>query len=154
MADEEQRNRELVLQLYEALEKRDAERVQSLLAPDLEWWFHGPRSHQHMKRLLTGASDDNFHFLIHSADAFGSTVFAEGTDPAGSLFWVHVWTISDGIITQVREYFNTSLTVTRFAPSSSPASSSAAAVTCCLPVWESRLSDAAGKSLPGLVLAI
>ncbi|KAH0465278.1 hypothetical protein IEQ34_005381 [Dendrobium chrysotoxum] len=145
-ADLDDRNREVVLQLYEALGERDAERVQTLLAPDLEWWFHGPRSHQHMKRLLTG-EEDNFHFVIHSVDAFGPTVIAEGTDLTDSVVWVHAWTVSDGIITQVREYFNTSLIVTRVPTDASSASN-------CLPVWESRLSINAGKSLPGLVLAL
>ncbi|XP_020598400.1 uncharacterized protein LOC110037988 [Phalaenopsis equestris] len=145
-SDIDERNRQVVLQLYEALGQRDAERAQSLLAPDLELWFHGPRSHQHMKRLLTG-DDDNFHFVIHSVDAFGPTVIAEGTDLTHSLLWIHAWTVSDGVITQVREYFNTSLTVTRVA-------TDAAAASHCLPVWESRLSINAGKSLPGLVLAI
>ena len=52
---EEQRNKFLVLRLYEALNARDHASVHSLLAPDLEWWFHGPPAHQHMMRLLTGA---------------------------------------------------------------------------------------------------
>ena len=137
-----------MLQLYEAIERRDAERVQSILAADLELWFHGPRSNQHMKRLLTGTADDDFHFLIHSVDAFGPNIVAEGTDSAASVFWVHAWTVSDGVITQLREYFNTSLTVTRVP------SATASAAAHCLPVWQSRLSTTDGKSLPGLVLAI
>ncbi|PKA67244.1 Wound-induced protein 1 [Apostasia shenzhenica] len=152
-ADELERlNGEVVLQLYEALELRDAEVVQLLIAADLEWWFHGPRSHQHMKRLLTG-DDDNFHFLIHSVDAFGPTVIVEGTDLAGAVLWVHAWTVSDGVITQVREYFDTSLTVTRVGSSSSSATTPAAGGHC-LPVWQSRLPGSSGRSLPGLVLAI
>ncbi|MFS7957275.1 putative wound-induced protein Wun1 [Helianthus anomalus] len=38
----------VVLQLYHALSSRDVDTVQKLLAPDLEWWFHGPPSHQYM----------------------------------------------------------------------------------------------------------
>lgn len=149
---EKQRNREAVLQLYDALETRDVERVQRLLAPNLEWWFHGPPSHQHMKRLLTG-EDDKFRFLIYSVEVLGSTVVAEGTDLAGSVFWAHAWTASDGLITQVREYFNTSLTVMLVGVDSGKSSSSSAAGHC-QPVWQSRLPRFAGKSLPGLVLAI
>ena len=181
-----------MLRLYEALNARDARRAQELLAPDLEWWFHGPPTRQHMMRLLTGADqrDKNhgggggFVFSPRSVDAFGSTVIAEGdADDARHLYWVHAWTVGpDGVITQLREYFNTDLTVTLLsgsgaasstkkadiagAPSKqqdaasassssappSAASSSAAAGPKCL--WQSRRADSAQKSLPGLVLAI
>jgi len=183
----EQRNRFLVLRLYEALNARDARRAQELLAPDLEWWFHGPPTRQHMMRLLTGADqrDKNrggaggggggFFFSPRSVDAFGSTVIAEGADDARQLYWVHAWTVGpDGVITKLREYFNTDLTVTLLssgaassakkadiegappkqqdAASSSSSSPSAAAGPKCL--WQSRRADSAHKSLPGLVLAI
>jgi len=178
----EQRNRFLVLRLYEALNARDARRAQELLAPDLEWWFHGPPTRQHMMRLLTGADqrDKNhgggggFVFSPRSVDAFGSTVIAEGADETRQLYWVHAWTVGpDGVITQLREYFNTDLTVTLLsgaaasakkadiagappkqqdAASSSSSSPSAAAGPKCL--WQSRRADSAQKSLPGLVLAI
>ena len=46
----------LVLRVYEALNACDARRAQELLAPNLEWWFHGPPTCQHMTHLLTGAS--------------------------------------------------------------------------------------------------
>ena len=182
----EQRNRFLVLRLYEALNARDARRAQELLAPDLEWWFHGPPTRQHMMRLLTGADQRDkqnrgggggFVFSPRSVDAFGSTVIAEGADDARQLYWVHAWTVGpDGVITQLREYFNTDLTVTLLsgsgavsstkkadiagalpklqdaASSSSSSSPSAAAGPKCL--WQSRRADSAHKSLPGLVLAI
>lgn len=157
--------------LYEALSAGDADTVQRLLAPDIEWWFHGPPSHQHMMRLLTGvSSEDFFEFLPATITAFGSTVLAEGHEPNHNVSWVHAWTVTDGVITQVREYFNTSLTVTRikdFSPSSSPpnpsssSSSSSSSSASSWPsnyylpsVWESRLSNSTGKSMPGLVLAI
>ncbi|KAI4994568.1 hypothetical protein ZWY2020_034209 [Hordeum vulgare] len=182
---EEQRGKFLVLRLYEALNARDARRAQDLLAPDLEWWFHGPPAHQHMMRLLTGAgTNDEFRFCPRSVDAFGSTVVAEGSaDGAGQLlYWVHAWTVGpDGVITQLREYFNTDLTVTRLSAaaatknasasspthssssstSSSPSSSTSSGLSSpahtpkwpkCL--WQSRRTDRARKSLPGLVLAI
>jgi hypothetical protein len=80
------------------------------------------------------------------------------------------------VITQLREYFNTDLTVTLLsgaassakkadiagappkqqdaasASSSSSSSPTAAAGPKCL--WQSRRADSAHKSLPGLVLAI
>ena len=181
---EEQRGRFLVLRLYEALNARDARRAQALLAPDLEWWFHGPPAHQHMMRLLTGADTDaQFRFAPRSVDAFGSTVIAEGgADDAGKgqLYWVHAWTVGpDGVITQLREYFNTDLTVTRLsaaaaatknastavspshASSSSSSTSTSSAPSSPAPtpkwpkcLWQSRRADRARKSLPGLVLAL
>jgi hypothetical protein len=55
---------------------------------------------------------------------------------------VHAWTVgADGVITQLREYFNTDLTVTRLA----------ASAKC---VWQSRRPDSATNSLPGLLLAL
>ena len=162
----------MVRALYEALNSRDVEKVHSLLSPDLDWWFHGPPSHQFLMRLLTGAKPDDvnqtssppFRFDPQSFASFGPTVIVEGCDYDRSIAWVHAWTVTDGIITQVREYLNTSLTVTRLGnpPKSSPSSysSSSSSSTAeiasyhCPSVWESSLSDRVGKSVPGLVLAI
>lgn len=179
----EQRNRFLVLRLYEALGSCDARRARKLLAPDLEWWFHGPPTRQHMMRLLTGADHQRhmsggggggggFAFSPRSVDAFGSTVVAEGgADDARQLYWVHAWTVGPhGVITQLREYFNTDLTLLSGQPdvvagaappkqkdaasSSSSSSPSAAAPAGPKCLWQSRRADSGHKSLPGLVLAI
>lgn len=153
--------------LYEALNSRDVKSVHSLLSPDLDWWFHGPPTHQFLMRVLTGASapEDSepssspipFRFDPQSFVSFGPTVIAEGCDSLRAIAWVHAWTVTDGIITQVREYFNTSLTVTRLGKSSpSDFLSSASEIVSyqCPSVWKSSLSDRFGKSVPGLVLAI
>ncbi|CAN0909848.1 Wound-induced protein 1, partial [Linum grandiflorum] len=156
----ESKNREVVLSLYEALSCRDVHTVTKILAHDLEWWFHGPPSHQFMMRLLTGADNNNsnpFEFVPKSIASFGSIVIAEGCDSERDIYWIHAWTVTDGIITQVREYFNTSLTVTRLSSSKynikSKSKSSTAEITRvhCPSIWESSLSK---KSVPGLVLAI
>lgn len=141
-------NKRVVLALYDSLSSRDADKVQSLLAPDLEWWFHGPPSHQFLMHLLTGASDSSFQFYPQSIVAFGSLVLAEGCDPSRSISWVHALTVTDGIITQVKEYFNTSVTVTRLGTHNTKSHHH------CQPLWESSLSNRAGKSVPGLVLAL
>ncbi|KAL6980788.1 hypothetical protein U1Q18_022427 [Sarracenia purpurea var. burkii] len=161
---EESTNQRVVLALYEALSTRDVDTVHRLLAADLEWWFHGPPHYQFMMCLLTGTATPqsaSFHFVPQSVAAFGSTVLVEGCDYSRSISWVHAWTVTDGIITQVREYFNTSLTVTHFgaadesSPSeSSPSSSSSITVLHCPSLWESSVSNQVGKSVPGLVLAI
>ncbi|KAE8714849.1 Wound-induced protein 1 [Hibiscus syriacus] len=167
VVDESNKNREVVLALYEALNTRDVDTVHKILATDLEWWFHGPPTHQFLMRLLTGASsDDSFRFEFDplSLTTFGSIVVVEGCDHSSSTSWVHAWTVTDGIITQVREYLNTSLTVTLLGnttqspPSDynpSPSSSTAEITSLhCPPVWESSFSNRVGKSVPGLVLAI
>ncbi|KAK9998880.1 hypothetical protein SO802_018483 [Lithocarpus litseifolius] len=164
--EEEEANERLVGTLYKALSSKDFDEVQRLLAPDLEWWFHGPPNHQHLMHLLTGSapsssspSSSSFVFVPQTIVAFGSTVLVEGFDKERSVSWVHAWTVTDGIITQVREYFNTSVTVTRFGagasqPISSPAVTTlrSASANKCQSVWESKLCDI--NSVPGLVLAL
>ncbi|TKW27934.1 hypothetical protein SEVIR_3G290325v4 [Setaria viridis] len=109
-------------------------------------------------RLLTGGGG-GLPFKIRSLDAFGPTVLAEGTDATGALYWVHAWTVGPGgRVTEVREYCNTALVVTRLgggrdmearaAPASEDVCSKAQQV------WQSRLPDQARRNLPGLVLAI
>ncbi|XP_039020097.1 wound-induced protein 1-like [Hibiscus syriacus] len=157
----------VVLALYEALNARDVDTVHKILAGDLEWWFHGPPTHQFLMSLLTGASSDDyfrFEFDPLSVTTFGSIVIVEGCDNSRSTSWVHAWTVVDGIITQVREYLNTSLTVARLGNSTpstpsdynpSPSSSAAEVTTLhCPSVWESSSSNRVGKSVPGIVLAI
>ena len=157
--------------LYDALVNRDIETAHRLLAPDhLEWWFHGPPIHQqHLMSLLTGQPpsssssvrpDNNsfiFQYPLSNVVAFGSMVLVEGFNKDWNVSWVHAWTVTNGIITQVREYFNTSVTVTRFGDggssiSSSPAISTSQSRASCQSVWQSKVSD--NKSVPGLVLAL
>lgn len=154
----------MVITLYEALRSRDGLTVQRILAADLEWWFHGPPTYQFLMRLLTGSDhdDDRFEFIPESVTSLGPLVIAEGCDRGRSIYWVHACTVTDdGVITQVREYFNTSLTVTRLGSSgnlpdivAAPPPSSSSQPHNCTSVWESSLSGQAGKSVPGLVLAI
>ncbi|CAN4102395.1 unnamed protein product [Withania somnifera] len=97
-------------------------------------------------RILTGtAKFDNtsFQFLPKTIDVFGSIVLVEGCDPIRSITWVHAWTVTDGVITQVREYFNTS-----------QSDFSSITPLHCPSVWESSLPNRVGKSVPGLVLAL
>ncbi|XP_031095783.1 wound-induced protein 1-like [Ipomoea triloba] len=107
-------------------------------------------------RILTGTADsaaaaDSFQFKHQTIDAIGSSVvLVEGCDPPRNITWVHAWTVTDGVITQVREYFNTYLTVTRFGD----AAAASIAPLSCTAVWESSLPNRGGKSVPGLVLAI
>lgn len=143
----------VILKLYEALSSRDVETVHTIVAPDLEWWFHGPPTHQFLMRLLTGdKSDTSFEFNPQSIATVGPVVLVEGCDRDQEISWVHAWTVTDGIVTQVREYFNTSLTVTRLGNSAAKTKFSEITSYHCPSVWES--SNRVGKSVPGLVLAI
>ncbi|KAI3891745.1 hypothetical protein MKX03_020883 [Papaver bracteatum] len=173
----EERNRRTIQALYKALNVRDVETIQRLIASDIEWWYHGPPGHQYLMQFLTGTMssspssddhediEDSFSFVPSSITAFGSLVIVEGCDLNRVVSWIHVWTVSDdnGIVTQLREYFNTSLTIKLYLVeskrylyhkstyrllqlTSSPLVNSA--------VWESKLSSTIGKSVPGLLLAI
>ncbi|KAH7542788.1 hypothetical protein FEM48_Zijuj02G0112000 [Ziziphus jujuba var. spinosa] len=163
LEEEEDCNTKVLTVLYEALSSKHGRfnEVHRFLSSYIEWWFHGPpsHSHRHLKRLLTGSPSDDlsFAFVPLSVVAFGSTVLVEGYDQGSSVSWVHAWTLNEGIITQVREYYNTSVTVTRFEDSngvgaaSSPEIRSRSGGGKCESVWQSKLSD---ESVPGLVLAL
>ncbi|KAL6128030.1 hypothetical protein ACLB2K_071388 [Fragaria x ananassa] len=156
-SDSDSSNHRLVQTLYDALSSRDVATVHTIVAADLEWWFHGPPTHQFLMRRLTGEkNDESFVFRPQTVCSVGPVVLVEGCDPAKEISWVHAWTVTDGIVTQVREYFNTSLTVTRLGNSTtkSKISKPTAEITSyrCPSVWES--SNRVGKSVPGLVLAI
>ncbi|XAR68746.1 hypothetical protein NMG60_11000104 [Bertholletia excelsa] len=137
----ENQNKAAVKALYEALARGKRDIVARLVAGDLEWWFHGPQNCQHMMRLLTGSGEPEFQFEPRSVTAIDDRVIVEGWEGAQA-YWVHVWTLKDGLITQFREYFNTWLTVTELIGHNSPT------------LWQSQPRDLARRSLPGLLLAI
>jgi len=161
-------NKAVVRRLYKALETGDAKTVQWILAPDLEWRFHGPPDCQHLMPLLTGLSTHaRFSFSPDSITVLShNLVVAEGRGDE-STYWVHVWTLEINadctVVTQLREYFNTSLVVTEFNPAPSSASSSSTSSTvarqgqlqrCSVPLWQSQLIKSNVNSMPGLVLAV
>ncbi|KAI5060053.1 hypothetical protein GOP47_0024473 [Adiantum capillus-veneris] len=143
----ERENRQVVLAFYEALASGDVQTVQGLLASDdLEWRFHGPPSDQYLMQFLTGAAPhDSYVFTPVSVRAIGDKVFAEGQSYTPSnKCWVHVWTVKGGKIIQLREYFNTALSVVGpFALNKLQEY-----------LWESRLGKSVRKSIPSLILAI
>lgn len=151
-ATPENPNADIVRSLYEALATGNR-KISNLIASDLEWWFHGPQNCHHMMKTLTGkSSPSDFKFEPRSIDAIDEEcVIVEGWEGA-HVYWVHVWTLKDGVITQFREYFNTWLTVwdLRPPPLNCMRTSAAAATT----LWQSHPQDLATRSLPGLMLAI
>lgn len=142
--------------LYEALKTGDAETAQRILAPDLEWWFHGPPAYRHcLTSFLTADSTQTkqLSFSPQSVTALGNKVVVEGHEEE-SIYWIHVWTVDDnGIVLQVREYFNTSLVVTDFKPTSVSSSVERRQVGCSL-IWQSEYGHSDDKSMPGVFLAI
>lgn len=179
------RNKATVEALYKALlGKVQMGTVAKLVASDLEWWFHGPPECQHMMRMLTGETAHNkaggFRFEPRSATAIGEHVVTEGWE--GKAYWVHVWTLKNGMITQLREYFNTWLVVRdlRVKPNTITTNSvweqqkqnskregyyedddnddedyyEEERKRNSMTLWQSQPRDLYRRSLPGLVLAI
>ncbi|KAK1387461.1 Wound-induced protein 1 [Heracleum sosnowskyi] len=149
---EETQNQRAVTILYEALRNRDANTVHGLLASDLDWWFHGPPSHQFMMSLLTGTTLHNFfEFIPQTVVVLGSTVLVEGSNQERSISWVHAWTFNaTGVITHVREYINTSVTVTQLGDRTNTLSSEITTFHCA-PIWKSSHTE---NSVPGIVLVL
>lgn len=150
--EKDEHNKKLVTDLYKALVSKDTKTMQHLLASDLEWWFHGPPCHRHyLVSFLTGSpspsTSSQKSLVPNLIICFGSVIVAEGYDEKSMMWWVHAWSISEGIITEVREYVNTSVTVTKlgFYPEDVVVGSS------CRCIWKSKLCDA---SVPGLILTI
>lgn len=148
---EEMHNKATVEALYKALlgQGQMDTVATNMLASDLEWWFHGPPQCQHMMRVLTGETtlDNNgFRFEPRSVTAIGDCVIAEGWE--GKAYWVHVWTVRNGLITQFREYFNTWLVVRDLRPPRWEDSKDS------MTLWQSQPRDLYHRSLPGLVLTI
>ncbi|KAL2899997.1 Senescence associated gene 20 [Bienertia sinuspersici] len=153
--DENTQNKAIVEDLYNALAKGDGENVSKHLASDMEWWFHGPPQCQHMRKVLTGESAYfEFRFEPQSITTIDEErVISEGWEGAHS-YWVHVWTLKGGQITQIREYFNTWLIVRDLRPRNhgwkiGPMKGKGN-------LWQSQMSGltSSGRSMPGLVLAI
>lgn len=145
----------IVRALYRALSQGDVHPVSKLVTPDLEWWFHGPPSQDHMMRLLTGAAScDSFSFEPVRFFSQGSKVFVEGKHSTRhNVFWVHIWTVKEGRITQLREYFNTAVLVTDLKPNK-PSVEIVSSYPCTT-IWQSQLwKSKEGKSLPGFILAV
>lgn len=141
-------NKAIVESLYEALACGETDTISCLLAMDLEWWFHGPPHCQYMMRFLTGESAfADFQFMPRRITAVGNLVFAEGWEGAEE-YWVHVWTLNEGVITQLREYFNTWLTVQDLRPLVWEARNKGSTL------WQSEPREYSNHSLPGLVLAL
>ncbi|KAF5747658.1 wound-induced protein 1-like [Tripterygium wilfordii] len=141
-------NKAVVDALYKGLVNGHTQTAAKFLASDLEWWFHGPRQCQHMMWVLTGKSvHTDFRFKPRRIEVVGDYVIAEGWEEKNA-YWVHVWTLKDGIIVQLKEYFNTWLTVRKIRPKKSENGDESNTL------WQSQPKNVTCSSLPGLLLAI
>ncbi|CAJ2640416.1 unnamed protein product [Trifolium pratense] len=114
-SEHENRNRKVVKMVYKALLRGgnvEKEKLAKVVGKQLEWRYHGPPHCQHMMKMLTGEStQQSFKFRPRRMRSVnGDRLIVEGWEDVGE-YWVHVWRLKDGIITQLREYFNTLLTV-------------------------------------------
>ncbi|PKA67122.1 Wound-induced protein 1 [Apostasia shenzhenica] len=157
--------RRTVENLYDGIADGTPEKVAALLEPDVEWWFHGPPGREHMMRVLTGVEEEHhrrFKFRPRRVEEVGKWVVAEGWEAGDDAYWVHVWAVEGGVITQFREYFNTRITVRELeARAPAPAEGQTAAcfvggkIAVCPAMWVSReWEEGLGRPLPWLVLAI
>lgn len=140
--------KEVVLGFYKALKKGDEAKVKRLVERDLEWRFYGPPKEQHLMQSLAGKKPhDSFPFEPKNVGVQDNKVFVEGAAIGEQAkCWVHVWTVEAGKLTELREYFNTGVTILLLQPAA------------CKPIelWQSRLWTVLKqrKSLPSLILVI
>ncbi|BBN11902.1 hypothetical protein MPTK1_5g15750 [Marchantia polymorpha subsp. ruderalis] len=175
---EEEHNELLANTLYAAIAIENTDAITSLLAPEIEWWYHGPPSHQHMKALLTGETPCGaFIFAVTKLGLLANKVFVEGSGRTDWSSWVHVWTICEGQITELREYYNTSIMVVSGGLFSSESSTSRPSMpksgirsswssgsslsahdgvvsNNATALWQNSLSILNNTSIPGIVFCI
>ncbi|KAL1819191.1 hypothetical protein ACET3Z_014060 [Daucus carota] len=148
VSDLKRANRATVQGLYKALANGDTKKAARVVGKDLEWWFHGPQKCHHMMKVLTGESPYNeFIFDPRSISVIDDLVVVEGWEGA-KVYWVHVWTVKNGTISQFREYFNTWLTITELRPLSWLSRHHGSTL------WQSQPRDLFKRSLPALMLAM
>ena len=149
-SEEENANNILIKKLYEAISKEDIVALKSCLASELDWWYHGPPSHQYMKFLLTGITRCKAYiFNPNEIWVIGNRVFVEGPGKTPSSSWVHIWTVKDNLCVVLREYVNTAVMVTNVTPSET--NDLAHKVPY---IWQSCLARNLNINKPGIILAI
>nr|XP_043609774.1 senescence associated gene 20-like [Erigeron canadensis] len=157
----EEHNKNIVYDLYKALATGDTTTVQRVLAPDIEWWFHGPPSNKcNLMRVLTSKGYSSCHSISFeplSIVGIGTMVLAEGyqVHQNRKTYWVHAWTVDNGkIITEVKEYHNSSVIVVTRIKKSINDVVDLASPGCLKPskMWQSKLANNA--YLPRLLLVL
>ena len=122
-----QQNIQIVQDLYSAFGRGDAPAILNLLAEDIDWFFNGRPSdvpfagqrqgHAQMIEFFTivGQSCAVLAFGPHEIMAFDDKVLSLGNErvqvrATGKIFgteWAHLFTIQEGKIVKLREYYDT-----------------------------------------------
>ncbi|OIV92031.1 hypothetical protein TanjilG_28280 [Lupinus angustifolius] len=110
-SEQQNSHRKTVKTIYKALRDSDTKKLSNLVGTELEWWYHGPHHCQYMMEMLTGKSTlKAFKFKPRRMKVIGDCVIVEGWEEKGE-YWVHLWRFKEGIVDQIREYFNTLITL-------------------------------------------
>ncbi|HEX8552736.1 MAG TPA: nuclear transport factor 2 family protein [Abditibacteriaceae bacterium] len=129
----QQENAALIQALYAAFEQRDIAGIVELLADDIDWLFFGPseipfaghyRGHAEVAGFFEKALGTSDFLVFEPREVIpGFTnvlvqgferVRARSTDRIWETDWAHVFTIADGKIVKLREYYDTAVMVEAF----------------------------------------
>lgn len=146
----ESKNERILRCFYDSLAGGNTVLLSHLLAEDLDLWFHGPRCHQHMSKLLRGITSFRSVTLYPSSIlATRNIVIAEGECICP---WVHIWTVKEGKLIQLREYWNTAVSINLVARINSACGTLLESPS--INIWQSKLWQAVDNTKPGLILTI
>jgi ketosteroid isomerase-like protein len=129
----QEQNIALTRHLYAAFTQGDVAALLEVLSPDIDWLFYGPadipfaghyHGHQQVSEFFAQALDTS-EFLLFEPREFlpgVNTVLVQGFErvrarPTGCVWeteWAHVFTIHNGKIQKLREYYDTSVIVAAF----------------------------------------
>ena len=135
----EQGNVKTVLDLYAAFGRGDVPAILDLLADDVDWWFFGPKEIPFAGRYRGRGEMMKFFGTVGETvevEQFGpeegpiarddriivlgrERVKVKATGRTFETHWVHVFTLRNGKVTRLREYYDTATMAAAFALPSS-----------------------------------
>lgn len=132
----EQENVQIVQDLYAAFGRGDMPAILELLAEDVDWHFVGKptdvpfagcrKGHQEMIEFfsIVAQNCDVYEFGPHEVLSFDDRVISLGHErvgvkSTGRIFetdWVHLFTVEDGKIVRLQEFYDTATMAAAFGP--------------------------------------
>jgi ketosteroid isomerase-like protein len=132
----EQENVQIVQDLYTAFGRGDMPTILGLLAEDVDWHFVGKpadvpfagcrKGHQEMIEFFTIVAQncEVYEFGPHEVLSFADHVISIGHERVGvkstgrtfETDWVHLFTIQDGKIARLQEFYDTATMAVAFRP--------------------------------------
>lgn len=129
----QQENIEIVHQVYAAFARQDIPALLTVLSDDIDWLFFGPaeipfaghyHGHQQVAQFFAKALATS-EFLVFEPREFlagASSVLVQGyeqvraksTGQVWETEWAHVFTVRDGQIVKMREYYDTAVVAAAF----------------------------------------